>query len=242
MSEPQDKPQKLPSDEKLYAGKYKSEDELAKGILELAKKKTGNLEEFYKNLEKEAFKSPESSSNGNSEPPPPENPLTIPDDILAKSEQEFFTNGELSPETKKKLLEGTFSNEKIMETYFQGLNSKATDFKKSLFDVAGGEQAYKALIEWGKINLTEDEIKFFNTALSSGDKAQAGLAVEAVKARYQAKGNTINIIEQGQVPQSTVQGYNSKAEMARDMSDPRYDTDEAYRKAVEEKLKKTTAF
>jgi hypothetical protein len=30
--------------------------------------------------------------------------------------------------------------------------------------------------------------------------------------------------------------------MARDMSDPRYDTDEAYRKAVEEKLKKTTAF
>lgn len=235
----------LPS-EGLLAGKYKTEEELQKGILELAKKKSdGKLEDFYKSLEKDTLSPPVEEPMEPVEPmEPKDTSLQIPEeDVLDKSEQEFFAEGVLTEETKRKLLDsGIFKNEKILDTYFKGLNSQATDFKQSLFEITGDELGYRSLVEWGRDNLSTDEITVFNKALGSGNITEAKLAVEAVKARYQAKGNTINIIDKGQTPQTVVRGYSTKAEMARDMQDARYEQDESYRKAVEEKIRRTTAF
>lgn len=245
----------LPSDENLLAGKYKNEEELQKGILELAKNKSGgNLEDFYKRLEKgDTFFAEKEEANNPSTPPQKEEKglknLSIHKDPtnekeievnLEELENEYLVTGELSLESKAKMLK-VFPSEDAVNMYFTGLNAKVESFKTSIFEAAGGEEQFAQLQQWGINNLKEGEIEFFNQAILSGDPSRAALAVEAIKSIYSKKRGDFNLLK-GDGVASVPGGYKNKKEMAEDMSDPRYETDETYRKAVEDKLRRTSAF
>lgn len=119
--------------------------------------------------------------------------------------------------------------------------------EREAYDVAGGKEAYAELMAWGAENLEQTEIDIFNQSVNEGSPEIVKFAVEAVKAKqalanYEANGYEGQMTEGQGGRQGFTTGYQSDAEMQADMRDPRYQTDEAFRNQVMQKLAMTTAF
>lgn len=118
----------------------------------------------------------------------------------------------------------------------------------SAYEVAGGKEAYQELVGWGSENLSEDQVDVFNKAVTAGDPNMVKFAVEAVQALQKLSGienfgheGELNLGD-GTTTQRGVTGYQSQAEMQRDMSDPRYSTDPAFQERVMQRLAITQSF
>lgn len=109
----------------------------------------------------------------------------------------------------------------------------------------GGEQNFQSMIGWMGTNLTPDEVTAYNDTIENAKSpAQVKLAITNMYARFSAENGqkepTLVKGETGTMGSSG--GYQSRAEITRDMRDPRYRTDPAYRTLVQQKLAKTNDF
>jgi len=149
--------------------------------------------------------------------------------------QEYSENGSLSDEAYK-ALENAGIPQHIVDSYIAGLEAQSTMMRGEVLEAVGGEEAYTEMVDWAADNLDEGQIDAFNATLESGDVNQIKMAITALQAQYsQSTGNE---------PSRTVTGraagegpvYESVAELTRDMGDPRYMEDPAFRSKVEAKL------
>lgn len=159
-------------------------------------------------------------------------------------EQEVSENGELSEEGYNKLLEVFPKN--VVDTYIEGQKALAENIVSEIHNEAGGEEAYQEMINWASENLSQEEIDYFNKAIRSGDKVQSKYAVRALSAQYQqatggqsSEQDSLSLVSGDSSSRSGVSGYQSKQEMVRDMQDPRYSKDPAFRRSVEEKIQRS---
>lgn len=262
-------------EEQLLAGKYKSEEELAKGTLELLKSKGQDLEQFYKSLESGADpfaqwkqaqeqereqeqqednsqQQTDDSQQQQEENQNTEQQRTQVEQMLADNgldmqtfEDEFSQNGELSDESYQKL-EQIFPREMI-DAYMEGQKAKAQEFTQSIMNEVGGEETYESMVQWASENLSEQEINDYNNALDSGDFNEAQKAVRALAYKYNQATQSApkkgeNLLHGNRKGPSGPAGYESKEEMVNDMKKPEYESDPAFRKYVDERIKRTTAF
>jgi hypothetical protein len=110
-----------------------------------------------------------------------------------------------------------------------------------VYQVAGSEEKYKEAVAWAGTNLPKADVEAFNKAIL-GDFNQQRFAVEALMGRFNAARGTSPNLLKGQAAPGGPEGYASREQMRADMSDPRYKKDPAFRAAVEEKARRTTAF
>ena len=99
---------------------------------------------------------------------------------------------------------------------------------------AGGVERYNEMVQWAAQNFTADEIGAFNSATQNA--ASARFAIEALNNRYTAANGAEPKLVTGKRAAPAVEAYRSNAELARDISDPRYATDPAFRADVEARL------
>ena len=112
----------------------------------------------------------------------------------------------------------------------------AAEQQNAIKQIAGGEDGYNSMIGWAAENLDASEIDAFNNVANSGNVAALRFAVEALNNRYRnAEGYEAPLVS-GRKAAPAVKGYRSNAELARDIADPRYSTDPAFRADVEAKL------
>lgn len=232
--------------ERLLAGKYKTEEDLIKGIIEVIKRQNEgkDLEAIYKELESglgrrpaKGAKDEESKSKSEvdkavEEAKEPLQRFNLDFDEFSK---ELSETGELSEASYERLEKAGIPRE-VVDTYLDGLRALAQQQFQEIYNIVGGEENYRSMIEWASENLTDDEREAFNATINSG-LSQAKLAVEALHARYMR--------ENAQPPKNLVHGstspntgevYQSLAQVVRDMNDPRYATDPAFRKQVQDKI------
>ena len=247
--------------EELLAGKYKNAEELEKAYMELQSKfgsgeEEGEAEEVeegdeptegdYERYDEEGYVNFESVADAYG-------------DQLAEAFQEngidpwamndhFYENdGTLTPEMYDELNEAGFSDETI-DAYLGGLRNQLgyDDAGETLGDseiadiknIAGGEQGYADVVQWASENLPAEDIEAFDEVINTANEAAVRFAVKALVGQYEdAVGRTPDLVTGKQ--SSTGQAYRSMAEVVRDMSDPRYDTDDAYRLDVMRKLERT---
>ena len=107
---------------------------------------------------------------------------------------------------------------------------------ESLQDMAGGRQQYEQMLGWASENLSDAEIDMYDDVMDSGDPAACFFAVQALMARYGDSTGVDGELLTGKSPSSVAQGFRSQAELVQAMSDPRYDSDPAYRSDVMNKL------
>ena len=90
-------------------------------------------------------------------------------------------------------------------------------------------------MSWASDNMSEADSNNFDEIINLQNKAAAKFAVKALMGQYEdAVGRDSSLI---QGKQSTPQEvYRSMAEVVRDMNNPLYDSDEAYRDDVRRKL------
>lgn len=254
----------LQEQEDLLAGKYKNAEELEKAYMEL-QQRLGRGDEDDDSGEAEVEEETE-STEGEYERYDEEGYVNFDavadayGDGLAEAFQEnnidpwamndhFYENdGTLTDEMYDQLNEAGFSDETI-DAYLGGLrnqlgyedaeggvlgDSEIADIK----NIAGGEQGYADVVQWASENLPEADIEAFDEVINTANEAAVRFAVKALVGQYEdAVGRTPDLVTGKQ--SSTGQAYRSMAEVVRDMSDPRYDNDDAYRMDVMRKLERS---
>ena len=88
---------------------------------------------------------------------------------------------------------------------------------------------------WAAENLDPTMVEAFDNVIESGDVAAINLMLMGLKSQYTDNVGYENNMIQGKPAQATG-GYRSQAEVVRDMNDPRYDRDPAFRQEVMNKL------
>ena len=110
---------------------------------------------------------------------------------------------------------------------------------KQLFEMVGGEKAYKAMVNWAGDNLSKEEIDMYDSVMGRGDPAAIFFAVQALNSKYtDAVGKDSQLLT-GRGANDSKDVFRSQAELVRAMSDPRYDNDPAYRQDVVRKLERS---
>ena len=225
--------------EQLLAGKYKNAEDLESAYLELQKKLGTNDGE---NLEGDEEYEGEEEGEGDNEEVSDEAPAIS---LIQEASTEYYANdGELSPETIQKF--SSMSSQDLVNAYIeiQRNNPDAQVQTAELSDAnfndvqnsVGGEQAYDQLTNWAAQNLPDQEIDAFDNLIDSGNVAAIKMGLTALQSKYNEANGYEGRMLQGKKPSTSGQVFRSQAELIQAMSDPRYETDPAYRNDLLEKL------
>lgn len=145
----------------------------------------------------------------------------------------YYANGGLADEHYSALEEAGIPRAYV-DQYIAGVEAQANQIRDQIFQEVGGEQEFSAMSEWAAANLTAAELDAYNDAVESGDMSTVRSAVMSLAFRYQkAVGSAPNLVGGNN---GGVTGFESLAQLTAAMKDPRYNTDPAYRREVEQKL------
>ncbi len=158
---------------------------------------------------------------------------------------EWYENQGLTEETYAKL-EAAGYPRTMVDIYIEGLTARTQSTVTEVYKTVGSKETYDEMIDWAIDNLSPAEQKAFDKAVNSNDKATAMLAVEGLKAKW----STAKAAESSQEPevqvngrgQSNGGGYETMDDYMADLSDPRYDQNETFRRQVMKKLAATKNF
>ena len=235
--------------------KFKTPEDMAKSYLELEKKMAGNKQpptptQTTPAEEKKDEKAPETKVTKPAD-------LKVPEEVPAKAdaekvvekaglkmdalEAEFAEKGSLS-EASLKSLEAAGIPKQVVDSYIAGQMALAEKINTELHAVAGGEEKFNEMFEWSKTadSLTPADRSAINKAIDSKDLASIKLAFQGVHSKW--------IAEVGQPPKTQLRGgksnstadvYTSRDALMKDMSNPEYKTNESFRNAVAQKLKRS---
>ncbi len=232
----------------LLAGKYKSQEELEKGYLELQK-------QLGKQPSEDSGIAEDQPEQGETETP--QGAREIYGDYIGSKFEEaeidyegmnsrWQETGQLTDEDYNELNEAGFSRD-MVEAYLQGVQFNAqrdTELQqgqvKEIQDMYGGEAAYGQMIGWAAGVLTDSEKAAFDMAIKNPNYDMVKLAVAGLHARYMAEGNKEPKLVSGRTNRKgTKAKFDSMAQVVAAMNDPLYASDPAFRKQVEEKLSRS---
>jgi len=238
----------------LLAGKYKSVEDLEKAYKELQTKLSRG---------ESANPAPEETDDAEPETEekdkPDGNAREIYGDLIGGKLEEaqidfqdmnvrWQQTGTLESGDYDQLAEAGFNRE-MVDAYLSGLQYKSTqDTALSVKEVAfikeslGGEAEYSKMIEWAASNLSADEVEGFNQIINTQPMAAVKMAITGLHARYSAvEGREPKLIG-GRAPKGSTDKFESTAQLVAAMSDPKYSTDPAYQRKVQEKLSRSSIF
>ena len=224
--------------EQLLAGKYSSAEELESAYLSL-QKKLGQTEE-NENYEEsdEGYAEKEESDEEVSDDAPAVS-------LINEASEEYYANdGTLSTETIERFSE--MSSTDLVNAYLeiQANNPQAPQQAvemseaqvNSVQNAAGGEANYNRVIEWAASNLPNAQVDAFDSVVDSGNPAAIGIAFQGLQRQYDESNGYEGRMLQGKAASSAGETFRSQAELVAAMGDPRYDTDEAYRNDILQRL------
>ena len=224
--------------EQLLAGKYSSAEELESAYLSLQKKLGQQEEETDYEESDEGYAEEEESDEEVSDDAPAVS-------LINEASEEYYANdGALSEETIERFSE--MSSTDLVNAYLeiQANNPQAPQQAvelseaqvNSVQNAAGGEANYNRVIDWASTNLPDNQIDAFDSVVDSGNPAAIGIAFQGLQRQYDESNGYEGRMLQGKAASSTGETFRSQAELVAAMGDPRYDTDEAYRNDILQKL------
>jgi len=233
----QDDNVEIQGEEKLLAGKYKSQEELEKAYLELQKMQSQPSES-----EEQVTETPKGTAK------------ELYGDLVGSKLEEagvdysnmnerWQKNGKLEDSDYESLQGAGFSRD-MVESYLDGLQYRATKDNELSIQQAtdlqneyGGAERYKEMITWAGQNFNEQERAAYDKAMKSTDINYVKLAVDGLQARYMAATDQEPRLIGGRSSRGgSNDKFESNAQLVEAMNDPRYQKDSAYRKKVSEKL------
>lgn len=133
-----------------------------------------------------------------------------------------------------------FSRDDI-DAFVEGQKALGQLARAEVFKEAGGEDAYKAMIEWARETYSDDEVAVYDRDINSGDPAVRLNAARGLAARYAQANGKVGRSVTSKGSERGAEMYRSKAEMVKDMSNPDYAKDQAFRDRVARKVRASYA-
>ena len=214
----------------LLAGKYKNAQELEQGYIELQKKLgEGEAEEPVAEAEEEEYEGEEGEEDGSILDELWEyeiNNEEFHEDAVAELQQmDPVDLANLHIEYRKQVEEQAVAPKDFTEAEMSELKG-----------VVGGDENYQNMLQWAGANLNQQEIDMFDAVMQRGDALGAFFAIRSLAYRYNDAAGYEGKMLTGNAPKTSGSQYRSQQEVIQAMSDPRYDSDPAYRKDVMDKL------
>jgi hypothetical protein len=202
----------------------------------------GQAMEAYIELQKKLGSNEQGSEPEQEAEPTEEADQTIT--MFNSIDDELAQGGEISEESMAKLT--AMDSKDLVDAYLRYQNTledvpvqegrELNDQEVSaIYNSVGGEQQYQQMTAWAAENLDADTVQAFDNVIETGNVAAINLALRGLQSQYNDNVGYENNMIQGK-PAQPSNGYRSQAEVVRDMNDPRYDRDPAYRQEVMDKL------
>ncbi len=156
--------------------------------------------------------------------------------------EEFSNNGDFTPETRAALEKAGYPKT-VVDAFLSGLQATADKIVTTIFSYCGGEEEYNKMAQFIKAQ-GEDTVAQFNRVLESGDVGQMKLAIDGFKARMGARTGVAgrSVLGGNGTGGNAQQGFSSKSDMVKAMSDPRYGRDPSYTKDIQKKTMNSSFF
>jgi|GEM_PF-5501717 len=253
---------KLPSDElgyevsddeedgKLYAGKYKSIDELKNGIKNLKSTlpeyvidgmSDEALEKHYSELNSQFSKgrkhiiSDSQEDNPSTSDEKPSAAKNIPQDVWTELKESVDTKGGLTDSQYEKLEKYGIPSE-IVDEYLDGLVAKQAALAGEIHNLVGGFEKFTEIKEWADRTLDNEYL----LSIQNMTRVQMKNAVLGIKAQYELANNKMTRLVGSSSSTGNRSSYLRQEDYLRDVSDKRYAYDDAFRRKVDSKLKAST--
>ena len=221
----------------LIGGKFKTQDELLKAYQELEKQRTKESQEEEDSTSSEEPEEASEKANESEESPDKASP------ILNKAADEYKTDGKLSDESVEELakLDSKDLIKAYVDFYSKSQQQSALQNEQltDIHSITGGVEGYNEMIQWASQNLEAKEIDSFNNVANSNNYEAIRFAVEALNGRYKGAVGYEAPLVTGKAPSDGIKPYRSQAELSRDIANPRYSTDPAFRMDVEARLERS---
>ena len=147
--------------------------------------------------------------------------------------EEYDKNGSLSEDSLKRLEEAGYPKS-VVSAYIAGLEATAEKFVNDVVSHVGGADKYRHIAQF---IATSGQAEAYNAMLEKGNLSEIKLALDGFRARMQARtGSTGRSILGGGGSGKVNNGYGSKQEMVKAMSDKRYGRDKGYTMEVQRKV------
>ena len=228
----------------LYAGKFKSVEDLANSYKEL-EGKLGSIEQTQETEEVETSEETE-QQEFNAQDYYGEGLASVLEEVGIDPQeisQRFVDNDSISDDDYSRLEDAGFSKQ-VVDTYLDGLRGVGAadadeipaDIIKGIKDSVGGDETYGQMQSWAEQNLSDEEGVAFNNLMDTGDAATIQLAVEGLYSRYSKSMGVEPNLYTGRPAASGPTPYRSTAEVVAAMSDKRYGKDVTYTEDVQRRL------
>lgn len=130
----------------------------------------------------------------------------------------------------------------MVDQFIAGQQALVQLERQEAFNVVGGESNYESMVKWAATNLTDKEIAAYDRAVNGSDKDARLMAVKGLAARYNTSVGSEPTRELGGQSRSSLDKYESIAQLQEDMRDKRYGKDHAFTRKVEQKLARSDIF
>ncbi len=205
---------------------------------------------------------PESTTpdDGTTPAPTPEVTEPVPGEFDYRTSRqewidEFVDTGTLTEATEKSIFENIFREgidpavaKEFLDVFKDGVTSNTQMANLRAWDSVGGEENYKAMIDWAGKNFSEAESKAFDDALGRSP-ADASVATKGLWAQYQQAGGVAPAVPASTEPDlahsatpSVGEGqglYKSDREASMAQRSEKYKKDPAERRRVDSIIKKS---
>ena len=198
--------------------KFKTAEDLAKAYSELEKKQSETVEPAQ-----------ETTNDADATPEP-----------MDKFYAEYQDKGELSEQSYEELNKMGL-NKDLVDGYIAGQEAIANNEVAQVHNLVGGEDNYKKIIDFAKTNLSEAEQNAFNDTLETGSIEQVKFAVQGIASRAGINSEQQQQMINGDSIATASDVFESSAQVIEAMNDKRYASDEAYRKAIQDKIARSSA-
>ena len=223
--------------EALLAGKYKDAEELESAYIELQKKLGEKGSETSEDAGDTESSQQEETEEETKETKKDSAEVNVLDQLWDET-----NNGEVSKDLIKKLKKSDPNDIAKMHLEYRKNNQPKQITEKEasqLKNIAGGEEGYTEMVQWAEQNLNEQEVKMFDAVMEKGDPLAAFFAIRSLAYRWEDSRGVDGRVVTGTAPRQNVDQYESQAQVIKDMSDPRYDKDPAYRNKIMKKLERS---
>ena len=243
------------SDEILLAGKYKSVDDLKKGIKSLGSNlpdfildemSSDSLEKYYidqrkefsskndgdrKHLKDEPKKEEKSDDKKDGEPE------TDANDLLRNIEQTLKDGKEITPEMYDELNKAGVPDLAI-DRFLDGVKSEMVEFTNKVFEQAGGQENFEKIKAWAEQNIPQETMN----SIAKMDYNGMLVAMQGIKAEYEKANpqeNKPTRITGSTNTSNNGSSYRDMSEYMQDVRDKRYGKDKLYTQKVEDKIRRS---
>ena len=178
------------------------------------------------------------------EPEPTPEPVSpqVTDQMWQQWGAELAVNGDLSPETFESIKQQTGFSDNIINDFVTGQKAKMREAFDGASEVVGGGDKLNKIFKWAETALSDEQRANINMGLASPsyEVTLRGLesmydssSVESVKSQEPSPN-----VNTGQVAASEggYTGYTTQREFKADRNNPRFNTEPAFRTAVENRM------